>query len=1512
MTARILDGNVIAVECKRYGQDSELDERALLGEMAQAAHSIADLDLWVLVASRAIGSRLFEELNKQAASIGIGFCALSDADGQPGSLEVLCASSPSAFLDHPAIRSRPDKDTFKNILAGFTQKPSYSSRLSELRDYFLSPLVGYHNWRIEQNKGLLKSLASAQDARASYGQPINVAEPGVHVVPRTSLSTSISEWYEGWTESHSILSVLGEEGDGKTWGVAAWLTSIVKKDDDSPAVVLVPSSEIGADVSDPDVGGLLVAQIVRKLRLQSREHAVRRLERWVTAPAPAAPLMILVLDGVNERGTRDSWRRLFQQVAGDIWTKHVAVITTCRTAYWERNFKPLTYLPVKPIVMEPFDDTELSIALSYHNLSPDCLESGLLPMIRKPRYFDQMVRLREKMATGGEVTPARLLFEDWRDRYERKGNLTLNIEEFQNVIRGLAEQHQAAHFAFTEHEVTEVFPESDRRAVLEELRTGGVLNFEAGKYHVNKSALVHGLALLLVDQLREAVKINNDPREVIATWMEPHSEMDLKAEISEFAILYVLGSDILPTDYEVALLESWIASNNPGLDAAAHLIAYLPRDPEAYVSLAESVWSDAYNNRWAQQNLIQGFIAAYNYLNVSMVLRKAFERWLGFVHQKGSPIQRYKPEDADRLRREMAERIGHEAELGRLTLGTFVVTVINDDGLVRLSKVAIAVISHLDRSQFCRALACGCLADVVMGYRFNHDLISWVVRTSQNDLRESLQREIEQLLALNSEIGRTAAIRLLSFEGSEWASELITSIPQQKVRSEVMARHADDPCTSFVQWKREECLKCLERPDINPNWAAQQIKSYVLDPAFAVPESFTQRLINGLRELNKDQVWIVLGTTSADHHIDIVEPILAAHAPIGFSEFIRSLDRQIVTRNGMARRQLCIALINHYLLLQPTERKGVHEAWESLIANAAGWSKEDEEAELFLMEILLPQLTAEEQLSALLRRPETARDLIRYENNFRPLTDFNGVRTQLESETNFEILHRILWFLTEHPAVVPVDLFDNGIVTLIDNEDSIIRSKVLELTYLIKSPRAIDRVVNGTWSWDVSIETFENHWGSLVLCEHGDGLAFEEISRRIDPNYLGYALTRRGNVTDEVMQYAEIIHQVWLRLTRSGADLPLELPQFVIESSVHGRTDHVPRWDLSKPLDPSITFASRYLSWGGIEPASDLDLSDWNSDASVRKYQNLQERVREVIVQQKASGNVWFGRDFRGAGLDEVISIRPDLADEWLAGANPHTMEGLERIRRGGAFYDALCTAFLKQDSEKGVTLYWQLANTPGRTTVIDSDTEIDLLDYALFDNAKDEFITAAWQRKLDGCQSDLELMKVVLLLERAKATDWLWSYLENRIDGAAPLDRARARVLLGFMDDDKAQMTLEGLNREDPNTWMKGLSGRALDQLNRRKWAKEWFVRFLTKSSDQWAWGAFRLLLKCVDTSFWFWWEKLKDDVKPSVDLPPNRLVFMEDNSDNLQNAISKNEEDLAKRLLGQKIMKRQLWPWM
>ncbi len=60
---------VIAVECKRYGKKSELDERSLLGEIAQAVRDIPDLDIWILATSREISSQLDSALRWQTVRV---------------------------------------------------------------------------------------------------------------------------------------------------------------------------------------------------------------------------------------------------------------------------------------------------------------------------------------------------------------------------------------------------------------------------------------------------------------------------------------------------------------------------------------------------------------------------------------------------------------------------------------------------------------------------------------------------------------------------------------------------------------------------------------------------------------------------------------------------------------------------------------------------------------------------------------------------------------------------------------------------------------------------------------------------------------------------------------------------------------------------------------------------------------------------------------------------------------------------------------------------------------------------------------------------------------------------------------------------------------------------------------------------------------------------------------------------------------------------------------------------
>ena len=288
---------------------------------------------------------------------------------------------------------------------------------------------------------------------------------------------------------------------------------------------------------------------------------------------------------------------------------------------------------------------------------------------------------------------------------------------------------------------------------------------------------------------------------------------------------------------------------------------------------------------------------------------------------------------------------------------------------------------------------------------------------------------------------------------------------------------------------------------------------------------------------------------------------------------------------------------------------------------------------------------------------------------------------------------------------------------------------------------------------------------------------------------------------------------------------------------------------------------------------------------------------------------MWFGRDLRdGGALEQVVEIRSDLVDEWIASADPNTRQGREYIRRGGSFYNALCTALLKKQARKGVDLYWRLQDSGTRIRTVDSDTEIDLLDFALFNTPPGDELMSTWQRALEQCQSDQELQEIALLAQHGTGRDWLWSYISSLIDSAAPLDRARSRVLLGFIDGEPAQLTTQSLLQSDANSWQLRLVTTAKERQDKREWAKHWFTEFLTAENDDSAWASFRLLLRCVDSSFWFW----RDSAQAIVSLDARRRIFLEDSEGDLQRAIRENEKESSESFLGQKILSRQAWPWM
>ncbi len=533
-------GTVIAVECKRYGQTTELDQRELLGELEQADQGIPDLDVWVLASSQKADSLLLTRLVEAARKRGIEIVALCADDSEPSSLDVLCAQGSDLVMGMLAGHIATDQQAeLEAELLGITKSPGYAPTLRRLRDELASENIGYDHWRAAQNTRFVRNCSSEALSFKAFGQLLNVDDTQVNFIERQSVWRDLDSWCEGWGTSPSWFVLLGEEGDGKTWALAAWLSRRIKALSNSPPVVMLCSE----DVVWNDPSALLVHHLAGNSSLTDKDFWEKRLDRWLRRAPNGNPLLLLVLDGINERRRPDWWRTLLERnLAAEPWHGRAAVIITCRAGYWEQHFKPSPRIPTKTFVLAPYSDSELNEALQVHHLNRSEIPANVLPLMRKPRYFDLVVRHRQRMAESGDITIARLMYEDWRDRYGRKTAIPLDDISFQNVLMALAQKHREGASKLSWADIRELLPgTADPENVFLEVSTGGVLRPQGAYYRVEERPLVQGLGLLLAEETRLAWDAGDvDVPEAVARWLEPHADMDIKADICGAAVLHAL------------------------------------------------------------------------------------------------------------------------------------------------------------------------------------------------------------------------------------------------------------------------------------------------------------------------------------------------------------------------------------------------------------------------------------------------------------------------------------------------------------------------------------------------------------------------------------------------------------------------------------------------------------------------------------------------------------------------------------------------------------------------------------------------------------------------------------------------------------------------------------------------------------------------------------------------------------------------------------------------------------
>jgi hypothetical protein len=763
-------GGSIAVECKRYGIRNAIDSREVLAELQGAVSSIPSLDLWILAATRSVPDQILSELLTFASDKGVDILALDSPPEGTGTLDLLCAAFPEVLAEFCPTSSV----TLDPILTEMRSQPGFDQSLNHLRSKLLNPACGWPTWKERSHRSWQDLMRNPLSSRARLGQPISVLAEGAYTVLRQSVFSELDRWWSG--NRTTISAVIGDEGDGKSWAVAQWLTAHTAHavHRDFPPLIFIPSRDAGTARNLID----LVEQHLNQHFGGAQWR--RRLDRWLESPLNRGqgPVAVVVLDGLNERLSPGYWRELLEGALDPKYAGLIPVVCTARARYWQEHFATLSHIQTTLAKVAPFNDEELEKALSARNKSLPDYPSDLRQLLRKPRYLDLVTRHSQEMLESGDFTVARLIFEDWKDRRSRR-DPQLSEEAFNDLLQQLADEYRSGNLPVRAGELRAMLSsEVDPATVIQELSTGGVLVSDGGRWKVDASRLPFALGLLLCDYLGKLDEAAQNPTDEIALWLEPHAGSDIESAVLESA--FFCASHGLSGKIVSGLLLAWINTQNPrsprGAPLEEGITAYLPQALDAFISVAEKIWSKDGDNPWAQEVFLKGFVSwSTRSDEIARRLTPTFSRWLSMFSPAGL---RFLDGSFQGETQQNTYQKRLRSSLGDFVIGSscsllgYRVLPIEDSLWLRLGRVALSVISQFkDRRPYLQALVQAVLADTVSESGNWADEIKWLIRSSTIPLESDLDIHIKALMGADSLVCQKAAAHLLYYIGSEsaWA-----------------------------------------------------------------------------------------------------------------------------------------------------------------------------------------------------------------------------------------------------------------------------------------------------------------------------------------------------------------------------------------------------------------------------------------------------------------------------------------------------------------------------------------------------------------------------------------------------------------------------------------------------------------------------------------------------------------------------------------------------------------------
>jgi hypothetical protein len=1476
----------LRLECKRYADDSPLDDRNLQGEIDDAIRRDGALEAWILVSTRGVAQQTEDTLLAKAVSTGVPVIVIDwrqDSVDLP-TLAALCAWAPEVVEKH---YGKPAKAAA--MAMAVPAKPVIKRLRRELSPW----AIGYQDLLNSARERFAQLWCDAAESRSVFGQ--NIAGGTVPVILRQTVSSGLESWWQ--PDSTNAAIVHGAEGMGKTWAAVQWAKNRLET---LPIFLMLPSSAF------KELRGITHASIAEFIGNAlhdlapgtERRYWQARVERLLKRPVGEGPALLLLVDGINQEPSFE-WERFLQFLEGKTFRGRVRILVTAQTHFLRERLLDLRRLsyPATRLEVGPYDLSnggEFDTLLQKNDIRRSDLSPGVIELARVPRMFALTIYQKADAELQGTPTVGRLLWAHARDELGLKAKGSLSEREWEEWLQGIATRYQqdilAGHSpekddkGYSERELGEMVrdptgsPDETARR-MQEIVSGAWLEQVPGRperMRPTETTIYLALGIAVLGSLHLAEQTSEEKAaRVLDEYLDAVRATSAAANVLASALSVLVekrwsGASVVPRLILSALLQSQNATD----EQRRHAVQLAPAlvGPLLHVADVSSTRANASARHWALVALRE--IPSTNGAAWEAIANRMVD-WVAHVTCPSPRRLAANDEAAKHQAKLLSEKIGTVAPGMYLVLGVPMrLTEGQRDALSEaVPQLLLGKPLKLVRKVFVAAAVATAIA---YGGKMWAGL-KWLVLLNPID-RSEMQaelamlsvaaKELEREPGVHSELAQRVSELLLWLTGDESLERHAHN--QQKVRPEQLSYSTDylaDPARSFFALEYRHLHLLWRNADSPAIRKLQRAKAFLPDPTLTFPQEFVREVSAWGRALNLEAVNGDRQYSAEDHNFDSFLPSAARIAPKAMGDIVARWFKTFGGRADERRHWAALKVPRFSLLIEEREVKSIRDM------RLKRPSTPESDERFILLSLLQGELLnapIAEQLDLLVSEQEAfisvaLADILR-SPEVGTVKEF-VYRWGLENARAVEVLCTYLW---THPTPIDDELFSRLVQHALSNGGGY-QSLVFMALSACNAEAFGHALLNAGWKSLPTANEYLQEFGSKSLLAASAGTPLSDLSDQVAPWCLvDEAIERGGNLAD-----LEVATGVIDRLLSLVEQSRFPTVARISVESIGARN--------SVSIEPSLQHSSEDEDEDDVLKPFDLE-GRWARDQAAR------ETGEAYLRNAKSAGAVMATRVVSLEVARILVERCPEAISRWLDGLGESTQTLVSRINLAGGLFLALCEALLESKPEQGAQLWHFLrSHLRIRFVGIAGINELVLMLFRLRGSAEVLELKKRLYSIAENANDDTYRDLVLAAVSQGDST-WLKSAIATDEAASEPFRRKRALTLRGFLPVEEPFQPIwrEG---ECIGSWDM-VRIRAQETMNQANQARYWWRSFLTAPNTRSAFCAWQIFLASADRMVWVWMDVDIKALKQDNELWRLKMLHYDFNLSALKSAIKENSK--------------------